>query len=100
AEHRGQVDDCIRLLEQAVANSRQAVYLNRLGVILATKKGAYSRAQALLEEAARLKPSNATYTRNLQKIRYLASHDDGRGPAPRDLKTGLFQGLFERLTKT
>ncbi|MEM7675852.1 MAG: hypothetical protein AAF449_07600 [Myxococcota bacterium] len=25
AEHRGQVDDCIRLLEQAVANSRQAV---------------------------------------------------------------------------
>ncbi|MEL7369390.1 MAG: hypothetical protein AAFN74_10790 [Myxococcota bacterium] len=99
AEHRGQIDDCVQLLEKAVVHSRQAVYLNRLGVMLATKKGAYARAQALLEEATKLKPGNATYARNLQKIRYLASSEEGRGAAPRELKTGILQGLFGRLTK-
>jgi tetratricopeptide (TPR) repeat protein len=68
AEAGGELDRTIRLLERALQVSKEAVILNRLGVILATKKRDFGRAQELLEAAVELDPQNAAYVHNLSKI--------------------------------
>ncbi len=73
AESRGDVDGAIELLEKAIQESRQAAFLNRLGVILAMKKHDFLRAQQLVEQSIELSPSNATYEKNLQKILSMAA---------------------------
>lgn len=68
AENHGNVDKAIELLEKALSESRQAPFYNRLGVILATKRGEYQRAQELIEKALELAPGNSLYEKNLSKV--------------------------------
>ncbi|MCB9650015.1 MAG: hypothetical protein H6730_26020 [Deltaproteobacteria bacterium] len=82
AENIGDVDKAIELLEKAVAESRQAVFLNRLGVILATKRKDFLRAQDLIQQAIELSPGNATYEKNLHKVlSRAATHDVNKADA-------------------
>jgi tetratricopeptide (TPR) repeat protein len=91
AERLGDVDGAIEYLEQALAEAKDAAYFNRLGVLLATKKHEFQRAQELLEEALRRSPGNATYEQNMGKILQLAakasveSREDGRGAKKKGL---------------
>lgn len=73
AERLGDVAGAIDYLEQALAEAKDAAYYNRLGVLLATKKHEFLRAQELLEEALQRSPGNATYEQNLGKILQLAA---------------------------
>ncbi|MCB9655364.1 MAG: tetratricopeptide repeat protein [Deltaproteobacteria bacterium] len=98
AENAGDVDQAIEYLEAAVAESRQAAFLNRLGVILAMKKREFSRAQTLIEEAIELAPGNETYARNLQKILSSAATHGQRAAPPAD-SPGIKQGLNRLFSK-
>ncbi|MBK8012260.1 MAG: tetratricopeptide repeat protein [Deltaproteobacteria bacterium] len=98
AENAGNVDQAIEYLEAAVAESRQAAFLNRLGVILAMKKREFTRAQALIEEAIELAPGNDTYGRNLQKILSSAA-THGQRAAPVADSPGIKQGLNRLFSK-
>ena len=95
AERHGDVDRAIAMLEKAIQNSRRAPFLNRLGVILAMKKREFIRAQALIEEAIELVPTNTTYERNLQKVLSMAAAADVTGSGG-GRKGGLFRGLLGR----
>ncbi len=96
AENSGDVDRAITLLEQAIACSKQAPFLNRLGVLLAMKKREFSRAQQLVEQAKDLAPDNTAYEKNLQKILSMAATSDmRRNDEERDNKKGLL-GLLGR----
>ncbi|MEM7677488.1 MAG: hypothetical protein AAF449_15925, partial [Myxococcota bacterium] len=93
AEQRGDIDRAVELLEKALKKSRRAPFLNRLGVLLATKKRHFERAQVLLEEAIELNPSNTTYERNLQKILSMAAAVEvNRGEAGGRKGGGLLGG--------
>ena len=99
AERHGDIDRAVELLEKAIERSRRAPFLNRLGVILAMKKRQYIRAQALIEEAIELVPTNTTYERNLQKILSMAASvevgaNTGGGSGKKG--GGLFGGLLGR----
>ncbi|MEL7240424.1 MAG: hypothetical protein AAGK78_16320, partial [Planctomycetota bacterium] len=89
AEQRGDIDRAVELLEKALKKSRRAPFLNRLGVLLATKKKQFERAQVLLEEAIELNPSNTTYERNLQKILSMAAAVEVHRGDAGDRKGGL-----------
>lgn len=90
AERLGNVDEAILLLEQALGEAKDAAYFNRLGVLLATRKREFQRAQELLEEALKRSPGNATYEQNMGKILQLAAKAEveareDRGPKKRGL---------------
>lgn len=78
AERRGDVDEAIRLLERALGASKEPLVYNRLGVILATRKRDFARAQAMLEEATRLAPDNPAYVHNLGKVLAALAIGDGQ----------------------
>lgn len=92
AETRGQPSEAIRLLEAAIRISRQAAFLNRLGVLLAMKRRRYNEAQALIEEAIELSPDNKTYRHNLQQVLTMA---DSEAKNPNRRRRGLL-GFFRR----
>lgn len=100
AENEGDVDRAIDLLEKAVNESRQAVFLNRLGVVLAMKKREFVRAQSLIEEAIELAPSNPTYEKNLHKILARAATADmspsTSAGGSKDKRSGLLGFLGRR----
>jgi tetratricopeptide (TPR) repeat protein len=96
AENGGDVERAIALLEQAITLSKQAPFLNRLGVILAMKKREFARAQQLVEQAIDLAPDNGAYEKNLQKILSMAATSDiRRQNEDKDQKKGLL-GLLGR----
>ena len=68
AEVRADVESAIRCFERALQHSEEAIVLNRLAVLLATRKKAFVRARALLTRAIELAPASAIYRRNLDKI--------------------------------
>lgn len=101
AEAGGELDRTIRLLERALQVSKEAVILNRLGVILATKRRDFVRAQDLLEAAVELDPQNAAYVHNLSKIlaaaaMRLAGHQPD-GPAKAPPKRSRLASFWDRL---
>ncbi|MCK6551932.1 hypothetical protein L6R52_39225, partial [Myxococcota bacterium] len=89
AEETGNVDEAIALLEKALAESKEAAFLNRLGVILAMKKKEFARAQALIENAIELAPGNATYQHNLRKVLSMAAAHDVDARNSSGKKAGL-----------
>lgn len=95
AENRGDWDGAIEFLERALKESEQGAFYNRLGVLVATKKQRFDDAQAYIEKALELQPSNPLYERNLQKIlQTMATRDvDDRGKGK---KRGGLAGLFRR----
>jgi tetratricopeptide (TPR) repeat protein len=96
AENAGEVDRAVALLEQAISVSKQAPFLNRLGVILAMKKREFVRAQQLVEQAIAIAPDNGAYEKNLQKILSMAATSDMRKQdEEKDAKKGLL-GLLGR----
>lgn len=96
AERYGNVDRAIELLERAIQQSRRAPFLNRLGVILAMKKRRYAEAQALIEEAIELVPTNPTYERNLQKVLSMAAAREVHAASNSGKRSGLLRGLLGR----
>ncbi len=101
AEAGGELDRTIRLLERALQVSKEAVILNRLGVILATKKRDFGRAQELLEAAVELDPQNAAYVHNLSKVlaaaaMRLAGHQ-ADGPAKPQPRRSRLASFWDRL---
>jgi tetratricopeptide (TPR) repeat protein len=95
AENAGDADRAIALLEQAIGVSKQAPFMNRLGVILAMKKREFARAQQLVEQAIELAPDNAAYEKNLQKILSMAATSDLKKGEDKGDKKGLL-GLLGR----
>lgn len=81
-EQRGDIDGAIAALERATTISKEATIYNRLGVILATRKRDFVRAQQMLEEATRLAPDDPTYVHNLGKVLAVVAQLEG-GPAKR-----------------
>jgi hypothetical protein len=75
-EEMGDVDEAIALLEKALHERKEPAFYNRLGVILATKKREFHRAQQLIETAIELSPGNATYQHNLGKVLSMAAARD------------------------
>ncbi len=96
AERRGDIDRAVQLLESAIAKSRRAPFLNRLGIILAMKKRQFERAQTLLEEAVQLMPSNTTYARNLHKVLAVAAATGPGGGAKKSPAGNLLRGILGR----
>lgn len=73
AEELGEVDQAIELLEKALQEAKEAMYYNRLGVLLAMKKKQFLRAQELIETALKIAPGNQTYQHNLGKVLSMAA---------------------------
>lgn len=96
AESLGQLDDAIDFLEQAIHESKQPAFYNRLGVLLATRLQEYTRAQELIEQALELSPGNKVYEQNLQKILARAATDDVSPRTTGDKKSGLLGFLGRR----
>ncbi len=96
AENHGNVDRAIELLEKALAESKQAPFYNRLGVILATKKGEYVRAQKLIEQALELAPGNTLYEKNLSKVLSKAATAGMKSERGGEKKGGLLGFLGRR----
>jgi hypothetical protein len=76
AEQEGRVDDAIDLLQKALKEAKEPAFYNRLGVLLAMKKGEFVRAQKLIETAISLSRGNPTYEHNLRKILQMAASRD------------------------
>jgi hypothetical protein len=103
AETAGDIDKAIKLLETGLRHGEDPILLNRLGVVVATKKRQFLRAQELLQRAIELAPQNPVYTHNLSKILGLAASRDveraasSPGREPQTKKRGSFwQRLFGR----
>ena len=73
ADKVGDHDQAIYLLKQAIRITQQPKFYNRLGVILATRKGDYESAQIYIEKAIELAPDNKIYEKNLHKVIALAA---------------------------
>ncbi len=74
----------MKLLEAALRLGDDPVIMNRLGVVVAMKKGEWKRGQELLFRAVELSPMNPVYTHNLSKILGLAaSREVDRAAAPK-----------------
>lgn len=91
-ESSGDIDGAIRCFERALENAKDPAVMNRLGVILAVRKGYYNKAQRLLQQAVQLEPRNETYQKNLEKVLSAAARGDkpagaakGKEPAPSGL---------------
>jgi tetratricopeptide (TPR) repeat protein len=95
AEREDRIDEAIDLLEKALKFAKEPAFYNRLGVLVAMKKGDYVRGQQLIEQALSLSPGNPTYDHNLGKILQraaLSAHqaDHEKKGAP----TGVLSKLF------
>ncbi|MCC7387044.1 MAG: hypothetical protein IT384_34745 [Deltaproteobacteria bacterium] len=88
AERSGRIEEAIQLLERGIEEMRDPSFHNRLGVLLATKKREYSRAQRLVETALEISPGNATYQHNLGKVLQMAAAQDVSGRESGDKKKG------------
>jgi tetratricopeptide (TPR) repeat protein len=95
AEREGRIDEAIDFLERALKESKEPAVYNRLGVLLAMKKGEYVRAQQLVETALALSPGNATYDHNLGKILQMAAVS-AHGKDKEDKKAGN-SGVLSKL---
>ncbi len=93
SENIGDYDAAIGHLEMAIKESKQPAFYNRLGVLLATKKKEFVRAQQLIEEAIERAPGNAIYERNLAKVLSMAA---SVGPRKDKAKRGGILGFFAR----
>ncbi|MFO0726809.1 MAG: hypothetical protein U1E65_23695 [Myxococcota bacterium] len=89
AEKLGRFDDAIDLLEQAIVESKDPAFYNRLGVLLAMKKNEFERAQSLIETALGMSPGNATYEHNLSKVLQRAAAHSMKGQPKKDKKEGI-----------
>ena len=96
AENLGEFDEAIDFLERAILESKQPTVYNRLGVLLATRRQEYSRAQELIEKALELSPGNKVYEQNLQKILARAATDDVVMRGSGEKKGGLLGFLGRR----
>lgn len=76
AEAAGDLERAIRSFERALRQGDEPVVLNRLGVVLAMKKGEWRRGQELLAKAVELAPDNPIYLHNLTKILSRAAAED------------------------
>jgi hypothetical protein len=98
-EEIGDVDEAIALLEKAIKEAKEPAFYNRLGVILATKKHEFARAQQLIELAIDMAPNNTTYQHNLGKVLSMAATRDmsarNSGPPSGGKKAGIL-GLLGR----
>ncbi|MFO0728913.1 MAG: tetratricopeptide repeat protein [Myxococcota bacterium] len=77
AEQKGDVEAAIRGFEIALKHGPEAAAMNRLAILLATRRREVSRAEELLERAIQLAPATKIYVRNLERIRA------GLPPAPK-----------------
>lgn len=68
AERLGDIDKAQDLLEKALEISKEAMFYNRLGVIIAMRRKDYDRGRELIEKAVELAPRNDTYQHNLAKV--------------------------------
>ncbi|MCK6551655.1 hypothetical protein L6R52_37830, partial [Myxococcota bacterium] len=96
-EARGDVDGAIEVLDRALRTRKDAALYNRLGVLVATKKGDVARGRELLEKALELAPNNETYQHNLSKVLARAATLDlaKRGTSRVGGSEGLL-GLFKK----
>lgn len=76
AEAAGDIDRAVRLFEAALRLGDDPLILNRLGVVLAMRRGDVKRGQQLLYRAVELAPMNPVYTHNLSKVLGLAAARD------------------------
>ena len=90
-ERMGEIDKAVQYLEDAIKESKEPAFYNRLGVILAMKKFEFVRAQKMIETALEIAPGNATYEHNLHKVLQMAAkldverHQDKKGGGKRGL---------------
>jgi hypothetical protein len=105
AELKADVETAIRSFEIALKHEESPVVMNRLAVLLATKRQAYERADALLERASALAPSTELYESNRLRLRARAASAPlpvapARGSrAPKEkpeARPSLFGSLFGR----
>lgn len=76
------VDTAIELLQEGIAlNPSVAAFHNRLGVVLALKKGEFSEAARCVRRAVTLEPDNLHYKSNLGKIEKKAQQQDRNAAA-------------------
>lgn len=67
-EELGDIDGAIELLEKAIAYSKQARFMNRLGVIIAMSQGDLEAGRKWIEDAIALSPRSQLYKKNLIKV--------------------------------
>lgn len=79
AELKNELDRAILSFERSLSHAEEPMVLNRLGVLLATRKRAFARARAALERAVELDPDSSVYQSNLQKV---IEGEQARPPAP------------------
>lgn len=97
AERAGKVDEAVSLLERALEEAKEPAFYNRLGVLLAMKKGEFARAQKLIETALDMSPGNATYQHNLSKVLQMAAAKDvSAASAKKEEKKGILGSMFGR----
>lgn len=105
AELKADVETAIRCFEIALKHEESPVVMNRLGILLGTKRQAYERADSLLERASALAPSNEVYASNRLRLRARAASapppvaPTRASRAPREkieARPSLFGGLFGR----
>jgi tetratricopeptide (TPR) repeat protein len=89
AEKLGRFDEAIELLEQAIEESKDPAFFNRLGVLLAMKKNEFDRAQSLIETALEMSPGNSTYEHNLSKVLQRAAAQSMKGQPKKEKKDGI-----------
>jgi hypothetical protein len=78
--------------------------MNRLAVLLATKRQAYDRADTLLERASALSPSTELYAKNRLRLRAraalapapVAPSRQSKAPKDKEARPSLFGSLFGR----
>jgi tetratricopeptide (TPR) repeat protein len=97
AEAANDIDEAIRLLQEAINLSKTPQYLNRLGVIFAARKHEPERALNLLEAACRLAPAHKTYRKNLEHIESLLAANTPSSAKPRERSES--RGIFSRFLK-
>ena len=102
-ERGGEKIRILYLTNRLAPAGAETFLLNRLGVVVATKKRQFVRAQELLQRAIELAPQNPVYTHNLSKILGLAASRDVERAASspgRELqakkKGSFWQRLFGR----
>jgi tetratricopeptide (TPR) repeat protein len=96
AESAGDIDRAIALFTQALAENEDAAVLNRLGVILAMRKGYFNKAQRLLQKAVQLEPHNTSYQHNLEKVKAAALRGDAPSERSRSGSAAAPRGLLGR----
>jgi len=89
AEKLSRFDEAIELLEQAIEESKDPAFFNRLGVLLAMKKNEFDRAQSLIETALEMSPGNSTYEHNLSKVLQRAAAQSMKGQPKKEKKDGI-----------